>query len=484
MLGTVQGCQLEAGVLNFNFLEVEITSHQSVVHPGESTTVAFRATPLGDFRPVSVDIGQTAGGALAANLDPAVIVADVTMAPNAETGFRDLVIASSRPNDFVVLPSAVLVREYAGEFHPVEPARIVDSRSGVGGRTGPLASRAALSFQVTGTGGVPASGVDAVVMNVTVVGPTADSYLTVWPSDADQPNASNLNFVAGQTVPNLVTTKVSSSGLVGVFAGAGQFQVIFDVVGWYSSPTTTEAGAAFVAVAPTRLLDTRSDAPRTPIGPKGPIRLRVAEPDSGVTAVVLNVTATDPTAASFLSVVPSNVAPTTSNLNFVADQTVPNLVVVPVGIDGAIDIYNGVGQVHVIVDLFGFFDDGSLPIDDGQLRAVTPVRVLDTRSGIGVKAGKVQPDQSVIIDLAARVPAGTSAVVLNVTVADPGSTGYVSLWPSDGPKPATSNLNFTAGLTVPNLVIVPISADGSVKIAAAESGTHLIADLLGSFGTP
>ena len=51
-------------------------------------------------------------------------------------------------------------------------------------------------------------------MNVTVTDPTWDGYVTVYPGDvADRPTASNLNFVAGQTVPNLVTVKVPASGV-------------------------------------------------------------------------------------------------------------------------------------------------------------------------------------------------------------------------------------------------------------------------------
>ena len=59
-----------------------------------------------------------------------------------------------------------------------------------------------VNITVTGRGGVPASGVGAVVLNVTAVAPTASSYMTVWPTGEPQPLASNLNFTPGQTVPN------------------------------------------------------------------------------------------------------------------------------------------------------------------------------------------------------------------------------------------------------------------------------------------
>ena len=75
----------------------------------------------------------------------------------------------------------------------------------------------------------------AVVVNVTVTQPTSPGYLTVYPNGAARPLASNLNFSAGQTVPNLVVAKVGADGKVAVYNNAGSTHVILDVVGWYSA---------------------------------------------------------------------------------------------------------------------------------------------------------------------------------------------------------------------------------------------------------
>ncbi len=90
-----------------------------------------------------------------------------------------------------------------------------------------------MTVTVAGNGGVPASGAKAVVVNVTVVNPTAASALTVWPDGTTRPLASDLNFVPGQTVPNLVVVKLSATGQIDIFNGVGSTQVIVDVVGWY-----------------------------------------------------------------------------------------------------------------------------------------------------------------------------------------------------------------------------------------------------------
>ena len=110
------------------------------------------------------------------------------------------------------------------------PARILDTRSST--KVGPGATR---ELTVTGAGGVPADGVSAVVMNVTVTEPSAPSYLTVYPAGEDRPTASNLNFVAGQTVPNLVVVKLGSGGKVNFYNAGGSTHVVADVVGWYNT---------------------------------------------------------------------------------------------------------------------------------------------------------------------------------------------------------------------------------------------------------
>jgi hypothetical protein len=91
-----------------------------------------------------------------------------------------------------------------------------------------------LNLQVTGRGGVPATGVSAVVLNVTVTEPTAPSFLTAWPAGLALPLAANLNYLAGQTVPNLVTVKVGAGGQVSLYNAAGSTHIVVDVAGWYS----------------------------------------------------------------------------------------------------------------------------------------------------------------------------------------------------------------------------------------------------------
>ena len=205
-------------------------------------------------------------------------------------------------------------------------------------------------------GGVPDSGVSAVVLNVTVTEPTAGGFLTAWPSGAGRPLASNLNYVAGQTVPNLVAVKVGAGGKVDLFNYAGAAHVGVDVAGWYGE-AGSPVGGLLTPVTPSPLLDTRAGAK---VGPDGTLGLQVTGrggvPASGVSAVVLNVTATEPTATGFLTAWPAGPPrPLASNLNFSAGQTVPYLVMVKVGAGGVVNLFNFSGSTHVIADVAGWY---------------------------------------------------------------------------------------------------------------------------------
>jgi hypothetical protein len=120
-------------------------------------------------------------------------------------------------------------------YHPLVPARVLDTREGNGAPAAPLAGGYALSLQVTSRGGVPANGVSAVVLNVIAVMPEAAGHLIVWPAGAPLPTASNLNFATGQTVPNLVAATVGADGKVNIYNAGGSAHVVADVAGWYGT---------------------------------------------------------------------------------------------------------------------------------------------------------------------------------------------------------------------------------------------------------
>ena len=251
----------------------------------------------------------------------------------------------------------------AGAFSSVTPQRLLDTRIGTGANRAAIPGGGTVSVDVTRARGVPTSNVSTVVLNVTVTVPQAAGFITAFASGGARPAVSNLNFVRGQTVPNLVFAPVGADGRVTLYNNApGTVELVADIYGYVTGGVATAPGT-FQAVAPTRLLDTRygTGAARAAISGQSSIRLGVTGvggvPASGVSAVVLNVTVTEPTAAGFLTAhATGGRRPVSSNLNFIPGQTVPNLVVAPVGADGTATLFNGSpGTLHLVADVAGYF---------------------------------------------------------------------------------------------------------------------------------
>jgi len=377
------------------------------------------------------------------------------------------------------------------------PARLLDTRpsgataDGLHQGAGPLGAAASRTVPVLGRGGVPATGVAAVAINVTAVAPTTSGFLTVHPSGSSRPNASNLNTAPGRTLPNMVIVPVGVAGSITVYNDTGSAQVLVDVLGWFP------LGGDFTGLTPARLLDTRAsgvtvDGQQQRVGALGvagsftlPVQGRGGVPAAGVAAVAINVTAVAPTTSGFLTVHPSGSArPNASNLNTAPGRTLPNMVIVPVGVDGSITVYNATGSVHVIVDVLGWFAAA------GDFVGLTPARLLDTRpngvttDGVQQAQGTVGAASSITVQVLNRggVPvAGVTAVAINVTAVAPSASGFITVHPSNTSRPDASNLNTAPGRTLPNMVIVPVAPDGTITIYNHSGATHLLVDVLGWF---
>jgi hypothetical protein len=368
-------------------------------------------------------------------------------------------------------------------FVPLGPVRVMDTRNGTGVAKAPVGPGKSVSLKVTGVDGVPASGVTAVVLNVTAVSPTASTNITVYPDGPARPGTSNLNVTRGEVIANLVTVPVSTDGKVDFFNDAGSVNLVADLSGY---DTDSGNGSLLGSIGPVRVMDTRNGTgvAKAPVGPGKSVSLQVdgvdGVPAAGVTAVVLNVTATGPTASTDITVYPDGPArPGTSNLNVTAGETLANLVVVPVSNAGKVDFFNDAGSVNLIADLSGYYTAAG-----AGFTGLGPVRVMDTRNGTGVAKAPVGPGKSVSLQIAGAdgVPAaGVTAVVLNVTATGPTASTDITVY-ADGPaRPATSNLNVTAGETLPNLVVAPVGTDGKVDFFNDAGTVNLVVDLSGYY---
>ena len=341
----------------------------------------------------------------------------------------------------------------------VNPSRVYDSRQGAG----PRPPGSITEVQVSGTGSVPLGAAGA-ILNVTAVEAQAPGFLTVFPCDTAVPDASNLNYAAGQTIPNAVFAKLGGDGRVCIYTYAAA-DLIVDVNGFLP------AASEITPVTPARFYDSRAgDGPR-PDGSVTAITVlgRPGYPTDS-TAVTLNVTAVDAQIAGFMTVFPCGTpVPTASNLNFAAHQTIANAVFARVGSNGQVCVYVS-GSAGLLVDVNGFVPAGS------NLAALTPARLYDSRSNGGARsAGSVT---EIPVAGLGGVTSDAKTAMLNVTAVEASSDGFMTVFPCGTPVPTASNVNYAAGQTIPNAVVAKIGDGGRVCIyTSATAG--LIVDVNG-----
>jgi chitodextrinase len=387
----------------------------------------------------------------------------------------------------IAFEAQITTASLPGAVVSVNPARVVDSRINQQ-LNGAIPAQAVVSIQITGRGGIPATGVGAAVLNVTAVDPQTFGHLDVWPSGVSQSETSSLNFQAGQNIPNAVIVPVGADGKVRVFNGSlGTVQLVVDVNGYIVAGVPTAAGA-MVSLNPARIVDSRINLQLSgPIPAQTSVAIQVTGrggiPSSGVAAAVLNVIAVDPQTLGHLDVRPSDVPRSeTSNLNFQAGQNIPNAVIAPVGADGKIQVFNGsLGTVHLVIDVNGYTIAGDANAA-GAAVSLRPSRIVDSRISQQVN-GPISPQTTASIQVAGQggIPTtGIAAAILNVTAVDPQTLGYLDVWPSGVRRSETSNLNFQAGQNIPNAVIAPVGADGKIQVFNGSLGTvHLVIDVNG-----
>lgn len=371
-----------------------------------------------------------------------------------------------------------------GEYTGITPTRVADTRDG----GTPLGPGAAGEVQVGGIGSIPATGVLAVAVNLTVVAPSEATYLAAYPSGEARPFVSNVNAAAGQTTPNLAIVRVGAGGRITLFNAAGHAHVVADVVGYFAGAGGT-AGGRFHPLTPARLLDSRDG---TALG-SGELRALAVRGRGGVpagaTAVALTVTAVAPGADTFITVFPSDrLRPFSSNLNPVAGRTVANLVFSRIGADGNIALYNEAGRTDLIVDVVGYWDELRTSEAGRYVPFQRPFRYYDSR----LQDGPVQPAFLRSLRLAGfpasspMIPLpddGAMAVAYNLTATNTTAAGYLTAFPGTigTVPPPTSNLNFAAGQTAASLAVTGYGADGEISVFNPAGSTDVVIDVAGFF---
>ncbi len=389
---------------------------------------------------------------------------------------------SSAASDAIVDLEGYVTTDPQGRGRPLQrpstPARICDTRgSNPSGLTGGatqcntntahgspdnlIGPNNPLTINVEGNGGVPASGVSAVVLNVAVAKAGAAGFVTVYPTGDARPGASNVNYTAGVAVGNRVIVPVSPSGQVTLYATAAT-DIIVDVSGWFTASGGTTGAEFTPEVDPVRICDTRGSNPSGLVAPYTQCNTNTAHPSpdhplvagtsdliqatgladvpTGATAAVLNLADVNPSAGSNLTVYPSGTPPTTSDVNPPTGGVASNLAVATLTTSGSFEVANrGSGHTDIVIDVAGWYTT-----------PVTNPRDLNTQSNLNTallnaKAEYQQNQQS--------YPT-TTTMVTDLNAAEP-------------------RLSFTAGpSTDPSTISVMTSTDGNGIVLAAYNGIN------------
>ncbi|MGD1033729.1 MAG: glycoside hydrolase domain-containing protein [Candidatus Dormibacteria bacterium] len=409
-----------------------------------------------------------------------------------------------------------------GAYTPLASFRVCDTRAGTGtGCSGHgLTPGGTLNVQVTGVTGpsgqsVP-SGAQSVVLNVTAIAGSATTYLTVFPTGYALPNASSINVDEATNQANLVVVALGAGGQVSLYNAQGSINVAVDVEGYFAAPTG--ASGTFHPIAPLRVCDSRSGmgtaCSGTPLTagawqkvvvsgcPEGDPGCTGSVPSDGTAeAVALNLTAVDGSSGTYLSVVPPNgsdACPTTtpsfSNLNVGPAHNLPNRVIVPLGPEQDVCVYNSLGTINFILDINGWFGDGSERTPGALFYAVSPLRICDTRPvgevGYSTECTNqiLTPGDTLTVPVAGvdGLPPATGssppvAVIANVTAVNGTSGTIFTLYPAGVSRPLASDLNINASQNVANLGIVQLSSSGAFDLYNDLGTINAVVDIAGWF---
>jgi hypothetical protein len=261
---------------------------------------------------------------------------------------------------------------------------------------------------------------------------------------------------------------------------------MFRDMGWV---TPQLPGSKYTPVAPRRVLDTGS----TKVGNGEVVDLPLGNHDpvpANATAVVLNVTAALPAGGSVVQAYapprePGAPLPTATALTTASGDQRANLVTVPLSLlgsatspdSGVVRLRNTGGATRLVADLAGYY----APTGSTWFHTVAPSRLMDSRTGKGVRKGRI--GQNGVVDLTVvgqlGVPTTASAVTLTLTAIKPTKGSHVSAYPTGEAKPTVSNLNLQAGAVAANQVVVKVGTGGKVRFYNYAGSIDLVADLAG-----
>jgi hypothetical protein len=367
-------------------------------------------------------------------------------------------------------------------FVPVTPVRIMDTRYTAtnDGVTGPVGSDSSVLLPIDGNNtngaGLPSSGITAVAVSVTVTDETAGGDLTLYPGGTPRPITSAVNFAASGGATNNAIVPVGPDGDIAIYNySAGTVQLVIDLTGYFTTNAGATGASSYVPLPdPERIMTTVSIGEGATLTEpiEGNATAGADIPSSGVTAVAINLTAINSGAgAGYLIAWPAGKAqPGTSNLTYLPGVVTAGTVIVPVGSNGDIDIYNAGAAIKLDGDVSGYFTAGT----SGQLyHPLDSTRIIDTR-----QTSALVGTATTTIGVPGNIIASDPTLVTNITATLESANGYLEAWPTSAGSVVSSILNFGSDQNIANMALMNTNSDNSFRVSNPAGGTTNTTDII------
>jgi RHS repeat-associated protein len=376
----------------------------------------------------------------------------------------------------------------AGLFVPTQGS-VLDTRTGLGGISGPVAANTWYPVQVAGQAGVPASGVSAVQVSVTVLTPTSTGLVKVAANGTAVVPIAALTYTGGGGSISASSITALADGKIQVLAQTS-VTLLVHVQGYYTAGNGSPAPGGYVPVNPARMVDTRigTGLPQAKLATGSTTAVSVGglnnvPADASAVFVMLTAISTSST-AGYLSPYPTGTTrPPNVSLNYLANTATILGAAVDLGAGGQFNLWVGPAgtAIDVIVDVVGYYT-----ATPGTKGAFTPAstRAYDSRTAPSTQLA-ANSSRRVQVGGVAGVPlpgSGISALAVSAQIVHSGThAGYLALGPGDQRFPVAASVYFSAGSNVrSSLAIVPTAGDGTVLLVNSSADpVHVILDVEG-----
>lgn len=341
-------------------------------------------------------------------------------------------------------------------YVPLTPYKLADSRSGESFPSGPLVAGTSYDVQVTASSGatdrVPV-GATAVVLSITAIGPTNDGSLTIFPSDESAPTVATMLLNQYSKDSNTAIVPLSQLGRLRLRLSQTNSQVVLDVTGYYAQ--VSGSGNTYYAAPPTRVAAFTLGAGQS----FSSILAGANGIPANVSAVAVNVSAVQRTAASGLTVWPTgDVRPSAFSLYSEAGDSTTNLLMVKPGLGGQVDTYLTSGQADVTVDIVGYYVASS--------GASTTLTALSTPTTVLSQSSLANGQTTAFsVNGVGDVPAEAQIAVLDIEATNIQADSTVTAWSTDYEKPPAGGVLINAWVRSSTTVLVPIGSNGGIQLS-------------------